>query len=283
MGLGLRNEFFMESSAEKETEMWRFRRSQQRDFLREGRLELTFNVLSSLSNVEFFVKNRESRYVVVSPGMQLSLGCFDSVEVFGTNDYDYVLPTVADQYLRDDQVVIREKIALRDRFEFFCPFASASRLVKTTKFPVYDQNGRVIGLVGVLRQCNASSKEVSEKYQRPFHSPLFDIVSAVQRNLDRRMTLDALSAVTGRSRHALSRSVMATFGVNVPNFVERIRFQCIAREILTSYDQIGNLAERFGFRNSGRFCVRFKEVTGVTPKELRKNWENGKAVGHNLE
>lgn len=249
------------------------RRRVQREFLEEGHLELTFDLLSSISGVEFFIKNRESRYVIVSPGLLLRLGCLDSSDILGYTDYDYILPNVADEYLRDDQAVIREELPIVNRFELFSPFASASSLVQTTKFPLRDSSGSVAGLVGLIKHCAAMSKDVPEKFRNTFRSILFQLIESIQQNLDRKLTLRDLCELTGRSSREISQTVNNYFGMRVSTFVEQVRFQCIARALLISNEQVGGVAERFGFGSASAFCVRFRNVTGWTPMELRKNWE----------
>lgn len=249
------------------------KRARQRDFLHDGRLEMVVNLLTSVPQVEFFVKTRESNYVAVSPGLQLRLGCLNSADVFGKNDYDFVLPSVADEYLKDDQRVVRENMVMKDQFELFSPLASSARLVQTTKFPVADRQGDVIGLVGVIRQFQGSETSLPMKFRGTLDSLSFQIVAIVQENLSKRLTVRDLSKRIGVSEGKITKVVNSLFEMSVAKFVERVRFQSIARELLLSNDQIGNIAERFGFQSASAFCVRFGKATGVTPMELRKNWE----------
>ena len=59
-------------------------------------------------------------------------------------------------------------------------------------------------------------------------------------------------------------------GVSFLQYVYQVRTTAVCRELETTDDPIGQIAERHGFRDPKMLNQYFKEIYGCTPSEKRK-------------
>jgi two-component system sensor histidine kinase/response regulator len=105
-----------------------------------------------------YVKDVESRYVVVNASMARSMGAMSHEQVLGKTARDFYSKKLADPYLQDDQNVMRAKQPLFDREEECINQKGDKIFLLTTKVPLLDNRGEVTGIVGVGRNITERLK-----------------------------------------------------------------------------------------------------------------------------
>ena len=98
-----------------------------------------------------FVKDRQSRYVLVNRSLAELSGGFDPEDLVGKSDFDYVPSALAEKYTADDRVVMETGRSQINTEELSMLGSGTSRWVLTTKVPLVDKRGEVTGLVGISR------------------------------------------------------------------------------------------------------------------------------------
>jgi PAS domain S-box-containing protein len=106
-------------------------------------------VLDSIPQTVFW-KDREGVYLGCNRSFANTVGFDDAFEIVGKTDYD-VTPTrsLADRYRRDDQEVMETGRPKNHIIEEIAKGASGTRWVDTTKVPMKDDRGEVVGVLGV--------------------------------------------------------------------------------------------------------------------------------------
>lgn len=84
------------------------------------------------------------------------------------------------------------------------------------------------------------------------------------------LSLDGAARHMGLSREYFCRLFKKNMGMSFLQYVNQLRVAAIGRELETSSEPIGVLAEKHGFRNMKLFNQLFKELYGCTPTEKRK-------------
>jgi PAS domain S-box-containing protein len=100
--------------------------------------------------VSIYVKDRESRFLVANEAAAHSIGAATSEEVLGRMDADYFPPALAAAFRENDQQVLAGEAVLNLEHDSTYPDGTA-RTELTTKVPLRDEAGEIIGLVGVSR------------------------------------------------------------------------------------------------------------------------------------
>ncbi len=107
-----------------------------------------------------FVKDTESRLMLVNQA-SLERGQQTVDELIGKTDFDLHPPELAAQYYADDQAVIQSGQPILDREEPNIDPTGQLRWFSTTKVPLRDSQGQVIGLVGMSRNIT-ERKQIEE-------------------------------------------------------------------------------------------------------------------------
>lgn len=112
-----------------------------------------------------YVKDAQDRYLLGNFAHARQLGLAGPEEVIGKGTRDLFAAPIAEKFLEDDQRVIREGEAIINRHERADAPGGDPRWLSTTKIPLRDRAGRIIGLIGIGRDIT-SRKQAEEQLAR---------------------------------------------------------------------------------------------------------------------
>ncbi len=161
-------------------------RSREDSILRQAHLELENerNMLRTLiDNIPDFmyVKDIKSRFVVANSHLARIVGVEKPEELLGKTDFDFFSRELASAFYEDEQSVIRSGQPLFNREEKGVDGKGNETRVLTTKVPLRDGKGQVIGIAGVGRDISQRKKmedalrEAEQKYRGIFDKAIFGI------------------------------------------------------------------------------------------------------------
>ena len=128
-----------------------------------------------------YVKDLASRFVVANPHLAHEVGVERPDEMQGKTDFDFYPKELAAAFFEDDQNVMRSGEPLYNREEKGIDRAGNEVDILTTKVPIRDVKGEVIGIAGVGRDISARTKmenalrEAELKYRGIFDKAVFGI------------------------------------------------------------------------------------------------------------
>src|ERR1700722_1472020 len=105
-----------------------------------------------------YVKDRQSRFVFANAYTAQVLGLNSVDAVLGKTDFDFFPPELAATFFADEQEVMRSGQPLYNREEKSVDRAGNQTYILTTKVPLRDNKGRVMGLAGVGRDIGERKK-----------------------------------------------------------------------------------------------------------------------------
>ncbi len=111
-----------------------------------------------------YAKDTAGRKTMANPADLKNLRCQTEAEAIGKSDFDFFPPDVAKKFYDDDQKVIHGEPVI-NREEHFFDDAGRKRWLLTSKLPLRDQNGMIIGLVGIGRDIT-KRKQAEETLDR---------------------------------------------------------------------------------------------------------------------
>ena len=104
-----------------------------------------------------FVKDTNSRFLLANPAVAEDLG--RTVEdLIGKTDFDLHPREVAEKFFADDQAIIRSGKPQIDIEEYVVTPLGRKKWLATSKLPLRDTNGVVIGIVGVCRDITERNR-----------------------------------------------------------------------------------------------------------------------------
>lgn len=107
-------------------------------------------LIDNLPDCAYF-KDAESRFVVANEAVARLMGAADGNALLGKTDFDFYPKDLADRYYADERGVISTGQALVGREEPCVDAEGGARWLSTTKKPIRNAEGRVVGLVGFGR------------------------------------------------------------------------------------------------------------------------------------
>ncbi|MBN1550099.1 PAS domain-containing protein, partial [bacterium] len=102
-----------------------------------------------------YVKDTEGRFVITNAAVCRKLSLNQPEDAVGKTDFDFYTKELAKQYSTDDIAVLESGQAIIDKEEFAVDSAGNPQWTLTTKIPLRDDKGKIIGLVGVGHHITA--------------------------------------------------------------------------------------------------------------------------------
>jgi len=95
----------------------------------------------------------------------------------------------------------------------------------------------------------------------------------IDKNLNRNIDTNDLSAVARRSAAHFARSFKHTVGESPHAYVMRRRLEKACHLMMTSSDSFSQIALSVGFSDQSHLCKRFKQALGQSPSNWRREHE----------
>jgi AraC-like DNA-binding protein len=191
-------------------------------------------------------------------------GCGSAADAIGKTDFDFHPPALAEQYVAEDQRVMRSGRPLPDQAWLVADHTGMPQWYLCTKLPLVDASGRAAGIAGILRPFDHAGNAPDE-YKRL--TPALEHVVAHHR---RPLAVADLARRAGLSASQLQREFRRLFGMTVGDYILRLRLLMARRRLRGTTDAVGRIATECGFYDQAHFTRAFKRHTGQTPLEYRR-------------
>ncbi|GAA0781878.1 GGDEF and EAL domain-containing protein [Roseibium denhamense] len=144
------------------------------------KLELTGEWLQTLVNQAsdyIFVKDRDSKFVIANTKVAFDLGRKDVVELQGMSDLDLHLPEIGESLFAIEQQIMESKSPMIDFEECILLPTHERRWFSSSKYPIFDDAGNVVGLIGIARDI--TQRKQAELLQKGQNEVLHQIVEGI--------------------------------------------------------------------------------------------------------
>jgi diguanylate cyclase (GGDEF)-like protein/PAS domain S-box-containing protein len=158
-----------------------------------------------------YFKDRESRFTRVNRHAAARYGIASPADAVGRTDADYFTDEHAAKALRDEQKIIRTGRPLVNVEEKETFPEGEVRWVSTTKLPLRDRRGHIVGTFGISRDITHRKKAEELLRRQAFYDPLTELPN-------RALFFDRLQHLFQRGRRALGDSRFALLYLDVDRF-----------------------------------------------------------------
>lgn len=217
-----------------------------------------------LPDMSFFIKDRQGRFVAMNRRGCDYCGVKNQREAFGKTDHDFFPKQRADEYRKDDESVMASGRAILNRMESAPEAEGSPRLVLTSKLPLRDRQGRIIGVAGFSRQIEQVRGRSTEEAR------FARIIEHMHQHPHETLPSRELARLAGLSQSQFDRSFRRVFGTSARQYLLRVRIEAACRRLAETDETVAGLAQEFGFYDHAHFSRCFHQLMGMTPSEYRQ-------------
>jgi AraC-like DNA-binding protein len=226
-------------------------------------LDAMTSLFDTVNDTVFFVKDSSARYVSVSQTLADRCSCRNREELIGKTVLDLFTRPMAQAYYEQDMQVIKTGNPLRNELELHLYIKGTPGWCVTSKMPIRDEIGNIIGLLGISKDLN-----VSEKNPKGYK----DIAVAIRHIRTRfgeSLRIEELARMTSLSIFQFEQRIKKIFGVTPAQFLATFRIDAARDMLQNTRKQISEIALSCGFYDQSALNRQFKAITGLTPTQYR--------------
>jgi len=233
----------------------------------DGSLAIAGEVLEALfdeaPDIAFFVKDREGRYCVVNHSLVERNGLQRKNQLIGKRPSDVCPGKLGRIPVEQDDVILRSGRAIKNHLELHWQRPNQSCWCLTTKLPLKNTEGEIIGLIGFSRDLRSpvSPDEIPEKMAL--------VLDQFESNCDKPILPSELAKRSGLSLSRFARLVKRIYDLTPSQLITRTRITAGTRLLRETDKTIAEVALECGFCDHSAFTRAFRSTTGLSPTEYR--------------
>ena len=167
------------------------------------------NLINSLLNYlpeYLYFKDNHSRFIRISRSLAEDFGLEDPSQAVGKSDFDFFSDEHAEAAYHDEQEIMRTGKAIRKEEKETWPDRPDS-WVLTTKMPLYDEHGKIIGTFGI--SSDITERKLAEDQLRLQSNSLQEQIHEINRLHDQLKEQACSDVLTGLYNRRLMDEVLA--------------------------------------------------------------------------
>lgn len=233
------------------------------DWVEVGLLQQLFD---QAPDITFFVKDAEGRYLSVNDSLIVRHGLDSKNQVIGKRPAE-ICPGKYGRIPSDqDAEVLQTGRPLLDHLELHWYRPHEPVWCLTTKLPIRDTSGQVIGLIGFSRDVRIPLEP--EQIPGDFAAAL----EVFESDLSPEVTPAWLAERSQLPLQRLARLTKRLFGLTPSQFITKTRIAAASRWLRETNRSVSEIAHASGFYDHSAFTRAFRSTTGTTPTEFRKQY-----------
>lgn len=225
-----------------------------------------YRLFDLMPEVSFFAKDDRFRLMCASRSFVERFGFTDEAQIVGKDDFELFPARLAENFRRDDTEVLRTGVAKRNIVELFFTDQGIPDWFVTSKEPLRDARGHVMGLMGIVHSY-AGRRQVLHPYLQLDHA-----LAYIREHFRGGVTVKELSAAIHLSPRQLHRKFHEAFGTSPQQFIVKLRMQAACEALQKDDESIGTIALDLGFCDQSSFTQLFQRHVGITPLKYRQRF-----------
>ena len=219
-------------------------------------------LFDAMPDVVFFVKDHEARYLIANTTLAARCGLKDKRSLLGKTAEQVFPARFGQVYTAQDANVVRSRSRLIDQLELHLYPGRQPGWCLTSKVPLRDPKGRVLGVAGISRDLRAAEGT------HPAYRRLAVAAKYIQDNYAQPIKLSYLASLIDMSIAQVERYFDKIFHLTPRQMLLKTRLDA-ASELLASELSITDIATRCGYNDHSAFTRQFKATVGFTPTQYR--------------
>ncbi len=220
-------------------------------------------LFDALPDVVFFIKDRHGRYARVNQTLADRCAGGDKLRLAGRLPSEVFPALLAGSYARQDEAVLRTGKPVEQQLELHLYPGGKAGWCLTSKHPLRDARGDIIGLGGISRDLNAPAET----------SPGFEELAAALRFMKKRFSeglrIEDIASRSGLSVHQFESRVRRLFQMSPMQLLHKLRLDEGIRLLRETDVSLADIALHTGWCDQSAFTRHFSRYTGISPGRYR--------------
>lgn len=219
-----------------------------------------------LPNVQFWVKDRESRFQACNTGFAAHFGLSNKRELEGLTDFDVSPHPLAREYVQDDKAILATGKGIVSKMELVKERDGALKWYATSKIPILDCKHSIVGTAGITHMVKSPLDEVAPS--RGINHALAEMNTRFGEDLK----IPVLAAAAGMSVDNFERKFRGLFRETPLKYLNRIRMRSACGLLLHTEMTVGEISKQVGYSDQSYFAKRFFAHFRIRPLEYRRKY-----------
>jgi PAS domain S-box-containing protein len=220
-------------------------------------------LFDELPDVVFFRKDASGRYRRVNQTLADRCAGGDKAKLIGRRPEEVFPASLAASYARQDATVLRSGRPVRQQFELHVYPGGKTGWCLTTKLPLKDAEGRVVGLAGISRDLNAPGEKAVG------YEELAAALAHLHGHFRESLRIEDVARGAGLSVHQFEQRVRRLFQMSPLQLLHKLRLDESIRLIRETELPLAEIAIETGWCDQSAFTRHFTRYTGMPPGRFR--------------
>lgn len=225
-------------------------------------------LFDELSDVLFWVKDASHRIAALNRAFAERVK-LPRETILGQTDADLYYPELAQVFMEDDRRVFETGEPMRRKIELLTSRFGGVEWRSTTKLPVWDPNGQIIGTTGISRPLPNSADALPGPYRA-----IGQIVEYARGRLSDRVTVMDLAREAGMSIATLERRFREHLRLSPSAFLAQLRVTLACELLRDTPLNITEIALECGYESPAAFSRAFRREMDQSPSGFRGRSRN---------
>ena len=217
-----------------------------------------------LSDVLFWIKDTDLRVRALNKTFAQRLKR-SAQSIIGRRDSDLYYPELARVFMADDREIMRSGFAQYRKVELLITSFGGVEWRSTTKFPIRNVAGDIIGTTGISRPICGVIKDLPVPFQA-----FGRMVEYARANLKRRVSVSELAKFANMSESTLGRRFQYHLRLSPSDFLSQLRISQACQLLEHSPFNISEIGFECGFENAAAFSRAFRRQMRQSPTAYRE-------------
>jgi PAS domain S-box-containing protein len=211
----------------------------------------------------FFLKDTSGRYIAVNQTLVERCSLSEKKDLLGRHVRDVFPVELAERYAAQDEAVLRTGRPMIDRLELHWYVRRRFGWCLSTKLPVTDHSGKIIGLVGISRDLRAPGDTDT------IPAALASTLEYLEAHYEEAISPTLLARRAGLSTVRFARLIKRIFRLTPNQLIMQTRLAAASRLLRETDRSVADIAYDCGFYDHSALTRAFRSATDLTPTQFR--------------
>lgn len=231
-------------------------------FLQQVGVKQLVEMFDLLPGVLFWIKDHKHRFVYANQTFLEHHKLKTVDQVTGLSDYDLTPIHIAQQFIRDDNRILKGD-SVSERLEMNVDNSGKAAWYSTSKRPIFVQD-TVIGSYGVTRQLDKMAITLS--HLEAIKAP----INYIKQHYSKQISVEQLAQTAHLSVSALERRFKKHLHQTPKQFLNQYRLEQARKLLVETSVPISDIAASCGFSDHSYFSRQFRLNFGQLPSGFRE-------------